>query len=91
MKRILIMCSVLAITLVSCKKETTEENTTEIVRTDSVTVKQELAPPPPPQVEPRDGTSINVNSDGVNIDSKDGTNKTRVNVSKDNAGLEINR
>lgn len=62
-----------------------------------------VTPPPPPPVEnpsadpapqpitqeEKDGTSINVSSDGVQVESKNGENKTDVNLSKDNQNIEI--
>ncbi len=90
MKKAFILCGALLL-LTACKKEEKEIESTTVTETVSDTVVREVAPPPPAEIEPEsDGTSISIGSDGVSVDSKDGKKKTTVNVSKDNADVEIN-
>ena len=39
----------------------------------------------------RDGTTIKVNEKGMSVESKDGSKKTNVNISKDSSSIEIKR
>ena len=53
--------------------------------------------PPPPAEKPRvhadstapDGTTIKVNDNGVSIESKDGSKKNSVKVSRDSASIQL--
>lgn len=83
--------------MVSCKKE---EKQVDIVSpgTDTTVVVHETMPAPAAEkdtvvVKPEesDGTSVSVDANGVNVNSKDGTKKTTVNVTKDKAGVEIKK
>jgi hypothetical protein len=82
--------------LVSCKKEEKEVDV-DAPAADTTIVVHETAPAPVTtdtvvvKPEESDGTSVKINSDGLDINSKDGTKKTSVNVSKDNAGVEIKK
>ncbi|MFL9829375.1 hypothetical protein ABS764_00800 [Flavobacterium sp. ST-87] len=67
--------------------------------------KKETPPPPPPQAESvpaepvpaaesdkeADGTSVNVGSEGVDIQTKDGKKETNVTVGDGSANLEIKK
>ena len=84
--------------LVSCN--TKEEKTTEIVApestTDTLVVKEEAAPTTTTTevettTEKADGTSVNVGSDGVSLDTKNGTKSTNVEVKDGGASLEIKK
>lgn len=84
----------LILALASCKKE--EKEVTIEGGADTTVVVNQTVPAPETVtdtviVEDKDGTSVNISSDGVNVDSKDGTNKTSVNVTKDGAGVEIKK
>lgn len=92
MKKItLILGLVSFMAFTSCKKETTE--TVEITTPATETVVEDMPPPPPPPVKDTvvDGTSININSKGVNIDSQDGSKKTKINVSGGDSSIEIKK
>jgi len=47
--------------------------------------------PAPAGTKKEDGTTIKMNDKGVSIESKDGTKKTNVSVSKDSTNIEISR
>ena len=91
----LLFATAAMITFASCKKEVTIES--DGTATDTTVVIDEVAPPVNTtdtivvKQEESDGTSINVNSGGVSVDSKDGTKKTTVNMTKDGAGVEIKK
>ncbi|GEC72099.1 hypothetical protein FFL01_16380 [Flavobacterium flevense] len=66
--------------------------------------KKDPPPPPPPQAESvpaesvpeaskeeADGTSVNVGTDGVDIQTKDGKNETKVTVEGGEANIEIKK
>ena len=78
----------------SCKKEEKEVNVDSTGVDTTVVVHEHDAPSPSKDtivVEEPDGTSVNINSSGVSVDSKDGTKKTNINVSKDGAGVEVKK
>ncbi len=59
-------------------------------------VKQEEQPAsstsaPAPASGQEDGTTIKVNNDGVSVESKDGSKKSNVSISKDSTSIEISR
>ena len=89
----LLLGAVCMIALASCKKETTTETTeTEVVptsTTDTVVVEKEVPAAPAP--ENTDGTSIKVDGNGVDIQSKDGKNSTDVEVKDGGAAVEIKK
>jgi len=79
----------------SCKKEEKEINV-DGTTVDTTIVVHETEPAPAPDtvvVAPAesDGTSVNVNSDGVHVDTKSGDKKTTINMSKDGAGVEVKK
>ncbi|CAM3500382.1 hypothetical protein FLGE108171_00585 [Flavobacterium gelidilacus] len=79
MKKLSVILASLAIfASVSCK-ESQDEAT--VVEKETVIIEKEAAP----AVEENDGTSISVNSDGVEFSTKDGDKKTEVEV-KDGSG-----
>ncbi|HLA56489.1 MAG TPA: hypothetical protein VK623_10335 [Flavobacterium sp.] len=94
-KTTLLLGAMAMIAFASCKKETTS---TDVVApaTDTTVVIHDVAPAPPAdtvtvKTEESDGTSVSVDANGVDVKSKDGTKKTTVNVSKDNAGVEVKK
>ncbi len=93
MKKITLALGLMSfIAFTSCKKETTE--TVEITTPATETVTNDMPPPPPPPIVKDtvvEGTSININSKGVKIDSKDGDNKTKINVSGSDSSIEIKK
>ena len=94
MKKITLILGLMSVlSFISCKKETTE--TVEITTPATETVTTDMPPPPPPPPIVKDtvveGTSININSKGVKIDSKDGDNKTKINVSGGDSSIEIKK
>ena len=44
---------------------------------------------PPPGTKQQDGTTLKVNEEGVNYESKEGGKKRSVNISKDSTSMEI--
>lgn len=79
MKKLSVILASLAIfAFVSCKENQDEAT---VVEKETVIVEKEVAP----VAEENDGTSISVNSDGVEFSSKDGDKKTEVEV-KDGSG-----
>lgn len=93
MKKIFLTAALAIGMLVSCKQETKE---TDVIMpeatTDTVVVEKPVAPID--EVAPEeesDGTSVSVGSDGVSVDSKNGTNKTTVDVKDGKAQVEIKK
>ena len=93
MKKVILTLNVLAVmALVSCKKEAP-------VPPPPPPVPQVVTPPPPPPppapVKPaqpeKDGTSISVGSDGVEISSKNGDKKTVIDVKDGKGKVEIKK
>jgi hypothetical protein len=85
MKKITMFIGVLSVmAIVSCKeKEETPDTTTN--QTIEVTTEA-------PQAEENpDGTSISVGTDGVDVSTKNGENKTSVNVSEGEAKVEVKK
>jgi hypothetical protein len=79
MKQITFICGLLfMLAIASCyQKESTNTSTEKVVV--------------PPDTAPKDGTTIKVNDRGMSVESKDGSKKTNVSVSKDSANIEINK
>jgi hypothetical protein len=87
MKKAILMTGILSMmVLVSCKKEV---KTTEVTPVDVDTV--EVAAPPVEEVESTDGTSVEMNSDGVKVDTKTGDNATKVEVKDGKAAVEVKK
>lgn len=91
MKKIVLALSMLSVVaFVSCKKEVMPPPpppAPEVI----------VAPPPPPpppapvkEVE-KDGTSISVGSDGVEVSTKNGNNKTVIDVKDGKGKIEIKK
>lgn len=79
MKKVTLLLASFAIfATVSCKESQDKET---VVEKETVIIETEAAP----ATEQNDGTSISVNSDGVEFSTKDGDNKTEVEV-KDGSG-----
>lgn len=70
--------------LISCGKK-------EEQPADTIIIEQPAETPPPAPAEPveEDGTSLEVGKDGVKINTKDGDNKTTIEVSDKDAKVEI--
>ena len=90
MKKITLFLGILSIiTIVSCKKKEEMPVPPPPAPTESSVPTPEA---PKPVVEDnKDGTSIKVGKDGVDISTKDGANKTSVNVSNGDAKVEIKK
>ena len=83
MKKVTLMIASLAIfATVSCKDK--EEST--VVEKETVVVEEAA-----PAEEENDGTSISVNSDGVEFSTKDGDNKTEVEVKDGSGSVEVEK
>ena len=83
MKKVTLIVASLAIfAFVSCKENQDEAT---VVEKETVIIEKEAAPEAAPAVEENDGTSINVNKDGVEFSTKNGDKKTEVEV-KDGSG-----
>ena len=91
MKKIGLTLSMFAImALVSCKKEEAVVTPAPETKTEVVV----LPPPPPPAPEKEvesDGTSISVGKDGVEVNTKDGNNKTVIDVKDGKGSIEIKK
>ncbi len=93
-KSILLFGAVALMLATSCnekKSETTEMTETTTTVIDTVDNDMPPPPPPPPVAEEADGTSVSVNSDGVSVNTKDGTNKTQVEVKGNGGTVEIKK
>lgn len=92
MKKIVLTFSMFAImALVSCKKEETVVPPPAPEATTNVVV---LPPPPPPAPEKeveKDGTTISVGSDGVEVSTKNGDKKTVIDVKDGKGKIEIKK
>ncbi|MFC4740330.1 hypothetical protein ACFO3U_10030 [Flavobacterium ponti] len=83
MKKVTLLIASLAIfATVSCKDK--EEAT--VVEKETVVVEE-----PAPAEEENDGTSISVNSDGVEFSTKDGDKKTEVEVKDGSGSVEVEK
>ena len=78
-----ILASVAMVFFASCKEET--EKTTEKTIVVEQPAEVEAVTPPVKVDEESDGTSVNVNKDGVEFSTKDGKKKTEIEV-KDGGG-----
>lgn len=93
MKKIVLALNLLAVmAFVSCKKEVPPPPPP--VPEPQVIV----VPPPPPPAPPapvkevdKDGTTISVGSDGVKVSTKDGDNKTVIDVKDGKGTIEIKK
>ena len=95
MKKLILLSGVAVMTMMmSCKNE---EPTPPVAPESTPIIVNEAAPLPPPPPPPReveedkDGTSVSVNSDGVSLDTKNGTRSTTVNVKDGGAAIEIKK
>ena len=92
MKKIVLTFSMFAImALVSCKKEETVVPPPAPEATTNVVV---LPPPPPPAPEKeveKDGTTISVGSNGVEVSTKNGDKKTVIDVKDGKGKIEIKK
>jgi len=79
----LILASVAVMLFASCKNET--EKTTEKTVVIEKQVEETPAPIAPVVEDEKDGTSVNINKDGVEFSTKDGKKKTEIEV-KENGG-----
>ena len=94
MKKLILTLNVLAVmALVSCKKEAPLPPPPPPPPTPQVVT----PPPPPPPPAPekpqpeKDGTSISIGSDGVEISSKNGDKKTVIDVKDGKGKVEIKK
>lgn len=92
MKKIGLTLSMFAImALVSCKKE----ETVVVPAPEAAPEVVVLPPPPPPapeqEVDEKDGTSISVGKDGVEVSTKDGDKKTVIDVKDGKGKIEIKK
>lgn len=90
MKKILLAFNMLAlVALVSCKDETPPPPPP--VPEPQVIVMPPPPPPAPEKAEDKDGTSISVGSDGVEVSTKDGDKKTVIDVKDGKGKIEIKK
>lgn len=86
MKKLMILGAMVALGLVSCKKDAVPAEPAQ----DTVTT-----PPPPPPVAPEasdnDNTSVSVDSAGVSVSNTNGDNKADVNLSREGAKVEVKK
>lgn len=87
MKKLIMLSGVMAIALLtSCKdKKETPPATPPAVEDPA----PPLAPEPTVQEEDNDGTSVNINEDGVSIKNKDGDNQSNVTITDDKKEVNI--
>ena len=98
-KTIFIFGAAALLAFASCKKETTEETeviTTETPADDQDAMQQDVettttTTTTTADTVASDGTSVKVNSSGVDVNSQDGNNKTTVKVSEEGGTLEIKK
>lgn len=99
MKKLIIMSGLAVLLMASCKKKE------EPVPPPAPPPVEDPAPPPTPEpqthtttttnvtvektVEEPDGTTVNVSSDGVSVQNKNGDAKNNVTISKKKAEVEI--
>ncbi len=98
-KTIFIFGAAAVLAFASCKKETTEE--TDVITTeapaeevDATATEMEsttTTTTTTTDTVEADGTSIKVGSDGVNVNSKDGDNKTTVKVNEQGGTVDIKK
>ena len=84
-KSILILASISMMVFVSCKESTQE--TTE----KTVVIEKNDTPQPDMSTEESDGTSVSINKNGVDISSKNGDNKTEVEINKDGGAVSTKK
>lgn len=93
MKKSILVLGILSFTvLLSCKKN--EETTTTEVAAPTESTQPPTESTSTEQVTdtvPKDGTSVSISSEGVNISSKDGDKKVEVNATKEGAAVEIKK
>lgn len=93
MKKSILVLGILSFTvLLSCKKN--EETTTDKIVTPTENTQTTPESTPTEQTTdtvPKDGTSVSISSEGVNISSKDGDKKVEVNATKEGAAVEIKK
>jgi len=93
MKKLILVLGILSFTvLLSCKKN--EETTTNEVVAPTENTQPATESTPTEQVTdtvPKDGTSVSISSEGVNISSKDGEKKVEVNATKEGAAVEVKK
>jgi len=92
MKKVLIMCSLAMLLLASCKKDAPvapevppTPPPVENPGPPSPPKPQAQIPPPPPPTEApveKDGTSVSLDENGVNVSTKKGENDSKVIISK---------
>jgi hypothetical protein len=86
MKKNIMLSGMLAFLVMTACNNSPKEETTS-----TPPPAEKTAPPAPAGTKQEDGTTIKMNDQGVSIESKDGTKKTNVSVSKDSTNLEISR
>lgn len=80
MKKI-ILPAILCLALAACGGEKKEENKAA----------EQPAQTKTKDTEQKDGTSINIDNNGVSVQTKDGENKTNVSIKSDTAHIEIKK
>jgi len=92
MKKIVLALNLLAVmALVSCKKEVPPPPP-PVPEPQVIVVPPPLPPPPAPAKEAeKDGTTINVGSDGVEVSTKNGDKKTVIDVKDGKGSIEIKK
>jgi len=95
MKKTLLVLGMLSImAVVSCKKDAPIPPPPP---PEPVAAPAPVPPPPPPvpqepkAVDEKDGTTVSVGKEGVDVSTKDGSTKTKVNVSGGDAKVEIKK
>lgn len=96
MKKIVLALSLVAsLAIVSCKKDTPPP-TPPAPEVIVVTPEPATLPPPPPPPAPakekeQDGTTVSVGSNGVEVSTKSGNNKTVIDVKDGKGKIEIKK
>ena len=89
MKKTSMFIAVLSVmAIVSCKEK---EETPEAAPATTTNQTIEVTTEAPAVEEEQDGTSISVGTDGVDVSTKNGENKTNVNVSGGAAKVEVKK
>ncbi len=88
------------IAVTACKKEvdpaapaepTVHETTIVMPPPPPPTIENIPPPPPPPPIVKPDGTSIKIGSNGISVDTKNGTKGTAIEVKDGKANVEIKK
>lgn len=89
MKKMLFVLGMMSImTIVSCKKDAPIPPPPP---PEPIAAPAPLPPPPPKVEDEKDGTSVSIGKEGVDVSTKDGAKKTTLKVSDGDAKVEVKK